>query len=330
MRLLTSDLLVERFGGRMRAVAPGIEFIRLRGDRTFDGDVRTADVVCLSSDLFYRDLYRTLFEELPNLMGMRWFHIFAAGLDHPVFRSMAERGVTVTNSAGFNAVPIAQYVLAMMLRHAKRIPAWEAAQRERAWQRIDSDELTGATVALVGLGSIGGEVARLARAFGMRVVAVRRRPEPDGLVDALYHAAQLHRMLAEADYVVIAAPLTPETAGLIDATAFAVMKPSAYLINVARGPIVDEAALIDALRDGRIAGAALDVFATEPLPSESPLWAMENVIVTPHGSASSPRTLDRGALIFVDNLRRYATGEPLLNVADFGLATYAEPASGAG
>jgi phosphoglycerate dehydrogenase-like enzyme len=323
MRALVSDILVEEYGGRLRAVAPGIEFIQLRGDRTFDGDVSAAEIVCFSSDLFGRNLYPLLFEQLPNLTAMRWFHAFVAGLDHPVFRSLAERGVVVTNSAGFNAVPIAQYVLAMMLRHAKNIPAWEAAQRERAWRRVESDELTGRTVALIGTGSIGREVARLSHAFGMRVLGMRRRPEPIAAVDQLFPPEALHALLSEADYVVVAVPLTPATAGLIDAAAFAAMKPSAYLINVARGPIVVEAALIDALAEGRIAGAALDVFDEEPLPPESPLWSMENVIVTPHNSAASPRSLDRGARMFIDNLRRYAAGEPLLNVVDFGLPSLA-------
>jgi phosphoglycerate dehydrogenase-like enzyme len=258
---------------------------------------------------------------LPNLTSMRWFHAFVAGLDHPVFREIAERGVTVTNSAGFNAVPIAQYVLAVMLRHAKNIPAWEEAQRERAWRRVESDELTGRTLALIGTGSIGLEVARLATAFGMHVIGTRRRAEPVDGVKQLYPSDALHEMLAQADYVVVAAPLTPETSGLIDAAAFAAMKPSAYLINVGRGPIVVEQALIDALTQQRIAGAALDVFDREPLPPESPLWTLNNVLITPHNSASSPRTLDRGALMFVDNLRRYAANDPLLNVVDFGLST---------
>ncbi|MGE0544946.1 MAG: D-2-hydroxyacid dehydrogenase [Dehalococcoidia bacterium] len=321
MRALVSDILVEQFGGRMRAVAPGIELVQLRGDRTFDGDISTAEIVCFSSDLFSRNLYPLMFEQLPNLTSMRWFHAFVAGLDHPVFREIAERGVTVTNSAGFNAVPIAQYVLAVMLRHAKNIPAWEAAQRERAWRRVESDELTGRTVALIGTGSIGGEVARLAAAFGMHVIGMRRRAEPIDGVRQLYPPDALHHMLAQADYIVVAAPLTPETDGLLDAAAFAVMKPNAYLINVARGPIVVERALLDAIEQQRIAGAALDVFDREPLPPESPFWSMDNVIVTPHNSASSPRTLERGALMFVDNLRRYAADEPLLNVVDFGLSS---------
>lgn len=317
MQVLVTEQLVEQYGGRMRAVAPGARFIRLRGDGTFDGDVAAAEVVCLSSDMFARNLYVPLLQQIENMAAMRWFHAFVAGLDHPVFRSIAERGVTVTNSAGFNSVPIAQYVLAMMLRHAKQIPAWEAAQRERAWRRVETDELTGRTVAIVGTGGIGGEVARLAHAFGMRVLGMRRRPEMVPHIDQLYRPERLHQMLAEADYIVLATPLTPQTQGMIDAAAFASMKPEAYLINVARGPIVREDALLDALRSGRIAGAALDVFDQEPLPAESPLWEMENVIVTPHNSGASPHTLERGARIFIESLRRYASGEPLDHLVEF-------------
>ena len=318
IRVLVSDVAAERFGGRMRAVAPGVELIELRGDGTFAGAVEQAEVVCLSPDMFGRNLHVPVLQSIPRLTALRWFHGAFVGMDHPVFRSIAERGVTVTNSPGVTAVPIAQYVLAMMLRHAKQIPAWEAAQRERVWRRVESDELTDRTVVVIGVGGIGGEVARLAGAFGMRVLGVRRRQEPVPHVDALYPPEQLQDVLGEADYLVIATPLTPQTNGMIDARALAAIKPGAYLINVARGPIVDESALIAALQDGRLAGAALDVFDKEPLPPESPLWAMENVIVTPHNAGASPRTLERSARLFIDNLRRYAAGEPLLCVVDFG------------
>jgi phosphoglycerate dehydrogenase-like enzyme len=317
MHILVSDQLVEHYGGRMRAVAPGVEFVRLCGDRTFDGDITTVEAACLTTDVFERGLHGVMLQSFDKMPALRWFHGAFVGMDHPIFREIAGRGVTITNSPGVSAQPIAQYVLAMMLRHAKKVPAWEQAQRERAWRRVESDELTGQTVALIGLGGIGAEVARLARAFEMRVIGMRRRAELPANVDELFTPERLHDMLAQADYLVLAAPLTSETQGLIDAAALSVMKPTAYLINVARGPMVVESALIDVLRSGKIAGAALDVFDQEPLPADSPLWSMENVIVTPHNSATSPRLFDRGALVFVDNLRRYATGEQLQSVVDF-------------
>jgi phosphoglycerate dehydrogenase-like enzyme len=317
MHILISELLADQYGGRMRAVAPGVAFVRLCGDRTLEGDITRVEAACLSTDVFERGLHGVMLQSFERMPALRWFHGAFVGMDHPIFREIAGRGVTITNSPGVSAQPIAQYVLAMMLRHAKNIPAWEQAQRERAWRRVESDELTGKTVALIGLGGIGVEVARLAHAFEMRVIGMRRRPEMPANVDALFTPERLHDMLAQADYLVLAAPLTAETRGLIDADALAAMKPTAYLINVARGQLVVESALIDVLRAGKIAGAALDVFDQEPLPADSPFWSMENVIVTPHNSATSPRLFDRGALVFIDNLRRYAAGEPLENVVEF-------------
>ena len=321
MRLLASDMLIDQFGGRMRALAPRIEFIRLNGDGSADGQIDQAEVICITADMFARNSYVPVMRAMPQMTTLRWFHGSFVGMDHPIFRSIAERGVTVTNSPGVTAQPIAQYVLAMMLRHAKRIPEWERAQRERAWRRVESDELTGRTVVVIGVGGIGREVARLCKAFGMRVLGIRRSPGTLPDIDRLEPPTRLHDALGEADYVVVSCPLTEETRGMLDAAALARLRPEAYLINVARGPIVDEAALVDALRSRRIAGAALDVFDKEPLPAESPLWELENVIITPHNSAASPYTFQRGALVFLENLRRYAAGESLLNVVDFGNGT---------
>ena len=270
-----------------------------------------------SGDMFQRNLHGTLLRATHRMAAMKWFHGLFSGMDDPIFRTIAGRGVVVTNSPGVTAQPIAQYVLAMMLRHAKRIPAWEAAQRERAWRRVESDELTGRTVVILGVGGIGQEVARLCAAFDMRVIGLRRTPGAVPHVDLLHPPDRLHDVLPDADYLVVTCPLTPETRGMIDAAALARLKPQAYLINIARGPIVVEAALIEALEAGRLASAALDVFDVEPLPAESPLWTTTNVIVTPHNSASSPRTLDRAARVFIENLHRYVMGEPLRHVVTF-------------
>jgi phosphoglycerate dehydrogenase-like enzyme len=311
MRLLVSDHLVERYGGRMRALAPGIEFVEMRGDGSFSADPQSANMAVLSSDLWEKGTFIHMMRVLPELPELRWFHVFAVGLDHPVFTDLVKRGVTVTNTSGFNSKPIAQYVLAMMLHHAKRIGDFEAQQRARIWKRVSSDELTGKTLALIGLGGIGSEVARLVAPFEMRVIGVRRSSTPVANVDEVLPPSRLHDVLHQADYVVVACPLTAQTRGMIDEAAFAAMKPEAHFINVGRGPIVVEDALIAALRESRIAGAALDVFEHEPLSAESPLWEMPNVIITPHNSGASPLSLGRGATIFLDNLRRYAAGEPL-------------------
>jgi phosphoglycerate dehydrogenase-like enzyme len=317
MKLLVSDLFAERYGGRIQALAPGAEFVQLRGDKTFSGPIDDVEVVATSTDMFQRDIYGPLIRALPALGALKWFSASWVGMDYPGFRDLAERGVIVTNSPGVSAVPIAQYVLAMMLRQVKNLAAWDANQRAARWQRVDSDELTGKTVTIVGVGAIGCEVARLCQAFGMRVLGVRRRQDPVPAVDQLYPPARLHDALAAADFVVLACPLTDETRGLIDAAALAAMLPTAYLINVARGQVVVEPDLIAALEGRRIAGAALDVFEHEPLPAGSPLWALPNVVVTPHASSHSPGTLDRAATMFLENLRRFSAGEPLRHVVDF-------------
>jgi phosphoglycerate dehydrogenase-like enzyme len=313
VHLLITDHVAEQYGGRLRAVAPGLEILSQQPDGSVDGPLERVAIACLSVDMFYRDSHLPFLRSLDQMTALRWFHGMFVGVDHPMLQALARR-ITLTNSPGFTAQPIAQYVLAMILRQAKGIPAWEEAQRQRLWRRVESEELTGQTVLVLGLGGIGAEVARLASAFGMRVLGVRRTPGPAAHVTAVLPPARLAEALVEADYVVVSCPLTEETRGLIGRAAFAAMKASGYLINVARGPIVVEADLIAAVESGRIAGAALDVFDQEPLPPESPLWSLPNVLITPHNSPASPRTLERGMRLFIDNLRRFAAGEPLMNV----------------
>jgi phosphoglycerate dehydrogenase-like enzyme len=226
----------------------------------------------------------------------------------------------------------------MILAVSRRLPQLLELQRERTWQPLEGVELGDVTVGIVGLGSIGSAVADLAGAFGCRVVAVRRRTEtadraaskPDAEseqpapssaegrpgIERVSGPEGLPALLAESDFVVLAAPLTPETEGMIDEAALALVKPGAWLINVARGRLVDERALLRALRDGPLGGAVLDTFRDEPLMPGSPFYSLSNVIVTPHTSWSSGRVLDRSVELFCDNLRRYAAGEPLLNVVD--------------
>jgi phosphoglycerate dehydrogenase-like enzyme len=227
--------------------------------------------------------------------------------------------------------PIAEYVILMMLAAARRLPQLLELQAERTWQPLEARELRDVTVGIVGLGSIGRAVGALATAFGCRVIATRRRAESgaaaaDGagdepflgsvMLDRVLPPDRLPELLAEADFVVLAAPLTADTVGLIGEDAIAAMKPGAWVINVARGELVDEPALARALRSGRIGGAVLDTFREEPLPAGSPLYDLPNVILTPHTSWSSTRVLDRSVDLFCDNLRRYAAGQPLVNVVD--------------
>lgn len=255
--------------------------------------------------------------------ALRWVQLTSAGVDRLLESPLLARGVLVTTASGIHGIPIGEYVLAGMLALAKGLPQAMAAQRERAWRPYVPEELAGRTLGIVGLGAIGSHLARLARAFQMRVIAVRRscqrpqeRPPDAPEVDLLLPPSHLDRLLSEADYVALCVPLTRETQGLIGRRELALMRPGAVLINIARGPVVDEEALIEALREGRLGGAVLDVFQREPLPPESELWEMSNVILTPHISGGTPRYMERAIDIFCDNLRRFLAGQPLRNLVD--------------
>jgi phosphoglycerate dehydrogenase-like enzyme len=282
----------------------------------------------------YRALVATLREQLAGvevllLMGparpivdcapnLRWIQIPWAGLDQVAAAGVFERGIIVTNAKGLNARFVAEWGIATILALAKQLPRYLRQQPEKRWDRYPPVNLQDTTVGIVGLGTIGGELARLATALGMRVVAIRRSgpAAPPPGVDWLGGPADLDRLLAEADFVVLAAPHTPETRGLIGNRQFQTMKRSAYLINLARGALVDETALAVALRDRVIAGAALDVFQTEPLPPTSPLWDLDNVILTPHVSGHTEGYFHRVLRFFIANLERYVAGQPLVNVCD--------------
>jgi phosphoglycerate dehydrogenase-like enzyme len=279
-------------------------------------------------------------EVAPNL---KWVQLHSAGIDHILSSPIMSGNVLITTTSGIHATPIAEYVMASILAHRWRVPHWTACQRAAQWPSGRWDlyarhELLESTIGILGYGSIGREVARLAHAFGMRVLALRRSPggeanPPAGEVtkgyigahaagqggmipERVYGPAELHEMLPECDYVVIALPLTSHTRHLIGASELRAMKPSAYLVNIARGAIVDETALIQALREGWIAGAGLDVFEQEPLPADSPLWGMDTALLSPHVAGFTPRYDERAAQLFAQNLARYTARGPLLNLVD--------------
>jgi phosphoglycerate dehydrogenase-like enzyme len=249
---------------------------------------------------------------------LKWIQIPWAGLDQVAAAGVFERGITVTNAKGLNARPVAEWGIAAILALAKNLPRYVRQQPEKRWDRHLPIALEAATVGIVGMGTIGGELARLATALGLRVIGTRRSgpSAPPPGVAWLGGPADLDRLLAEADFVVLAAPNTRETRGLIGERQLQTMKRSAFLINLARGALVDEDALVRALRERTIAGAALDVFQTEPLPASSPLWDLDTVILTPHVSGLSDGYFQRVLRLFVDNLERYVAGKPLLNVCD--------------
>jgi len=259
--------------------------------------------------------------------ALRWVHATSAGAGELVRRAGLDRDaldrVVVTTSSGVHAVPLAEFAVLGLLAIAKDLPGLAAAQRARSWPTVRQPlrELRGQTLVLVGLGEIGREVARLGKALGMRTVGVRRRPgsAPPPFTDQVHGADRLPELAGRADAMVVSLPLTGETAGLLDRATIERLPPGCIFVNVGRGGVVDEAALLDALRERRIAGAVLDVFATEPLPPGSPFWTLPNVLVSPHGAALSEHENRRIVELFVANLRRFLDGEPLANRVEPGV-----------
>jgi phosphoglycerate dehydrogenase-like enzyme len=257
-----------------------------------------------------------VFARAPKL---KWVQVMSAGVDRFLDIEFQQSSVIMTNVSGIHAIPIGEIVLEQMLMFAKQAPLCFRLKQEKQWKRFMPTVLRSKTVGIVGLGNIGREVARLAKAFGMRVVATRRstkRVARAKHVDILLPTEQLTRLLKESDFVVLSLPFTSETNRLIGEKELRTMKPTAYLINIARGNIVDEEALIRALDERWIAGAGLDVFATEPLPADSRLWEFTNVIFSPHIAGGMEDYNIRATELFCDNLRRYLSGKNLFNVID--------------
>jgi phosphoglycerate dehydrogenase-like enzyme len=261
--------------------------------------------------------------EAPRL---RWVHATSAGAGELVRRAgldaEALERVTVTTSSGVHAVPLAEFAVLGMLAIAKELPRLVEDQRARAWPEVRRPlrELSGQTVFLVGLGEIGRETARLAKALGMRTVGFRRTEgPPPAWVDEVHGPGRLAELAGRADAMVVSLPLTEQTAGMIDRAVLSALPPGCIFVNVGRGGVVDEPALVEVLAGRRIAGAVLDVFATEPLPPDSPLWELPNVLVTPHAAALSARENERIVELFVDNLSRYLDARPLRKVVEAGV-----------
>jgi len=261
---------------------------------------------------------RDLIAKAPNL---RWFQQWGAGADWLLkYPEAAERDFILTNVSGIHAVPISEHIFAFLLAFARSFPKAMRDQLRGAWsqgERQPTFELAGKTTLLIGTGAIGARTAKLAAAFDMRVVGVRRNPdERVPHIERMVALEDLREVLPEADFVVLTVPLTKETRYLIAERELRAMKESAYLVNIGRGGTVKEEDLIRALHEGWIAGAGLDVFEEEPLPETSPLWGMENVLITPHTSGDTPHYDERALEIFLENLRRYRAGEPLTHVVD--------------
>ena len=348
VRVMIATPLEEELAGRVAAADPRVELLfdpallppaRYPGDhggdpefrRDPDGEARWRAMLDRAEVLL--GIPGDSADALAGLLAgahpdLRWVHATNAGAGELVRHAGLDRDaldrVAVTTSSGVHAVPLAEFAVLGLLAVAKDLPGLAAVQRTRSWPTVRQPlrELRGQTLMLVGLGEIGREVARLGKALGMRTVGVRRSARSSGappFTDEVHGADRLPELAGRADAMVVSLPLTGETAGLLDRATIERLPPACIFVNVGRGGVVDEAALVDALRERRIAGAVLDVFATEPLPPDSPLWTLPNVLVSPHAAALSQHENERIVELFVANLRRFLAGEPLANRVEPGV-----------
>ncbi|HEY3457296.1 MAG TPA: D-2-hydroxyacid dehydrogenase [Bryobacteraceae bacterium] len=257
----------------------------------------------------------------PHTRKVKWVHSLSAGVERVLIPAFRESPVPLTNARGVFKRSLAEFALLGMLYFSKRVRRLVESQRAHKWDDFSTEFIENKVMGIVGYGEIGRECALLAKPLGVKIYAVRRNPSRsanDPLLDKIFAPDELSKMLAETDVLIAAAPLTPETKHMLGDSAFRAMKPSAIVINVGRGPVIDEAALVRALAEKRLGGAALDVFETEPLAGDSPLWDMENVLLSPHCTdrTVNPDWLDLSMQCFIDNFRRYMKGEPLENLVD--------------
>jgi len=306
----------EWFGQRLGRDFPKVEVVQRDSYEGIEDHLRDAEIIFTIS-------LRP--EQLGITRNLRWIHAPTAAVHQFLFPELVDSDVALTNSTEVHGPVVAEHVIALIFALAKKIPQATVLQQKHCWGKEAMwreghrpREIAGATLGLIGVGSIGRRVAQMASALGMRVIAVREQIDkgaPDG-VEAVFAPTELDKVLAQSDFVVMAAPLVSATESLLNAARLAVMKPDAFLINVGRGPQVDEAALTEALRNRRIAGAALDVFEHEPLPPDSPLWDLDNLLITPHTAGLTEKLWDRHYDLFSDNLRRYFSGQPLRYIVD--------------
>lgn len=317
--LLTATALDRHRDVVVPAAPTGVRWLCLDADGTLrvDGtddalDVReaTPEVAWLTTDLFQGGPIRQFFGSVTRSESLRWLQSSAAGFDAPIFGDLVRRGVRLTSSH-IAGPPIADFVLRAALDHLQDANAWRTAAARHEWETHEFVEMGSTRWLVIGLGAIGTEVAIRARAFGAHVTGVRRSPAGDEPVDAMVGPDDVMGLLPESDVIVLATPANAGTTNLVDDAFLARMRSTALLVNIGRGALVDEAALLGALDAGQLARAALDVTATEPLPADDPLWSHPKVVITPHSSALGDGRYGRAAEVFAANLSRYAAGEPL-------------------
>ena len=309
LRILMSDAAWAQNADGIAEAMGGRDFVQAAPGQDADVAFVSRDVTGLSTKHRVLPATQRFYDGLLNAPGLRWVHVHSAGADRPVFVALRERGVALTTSSGANAAVVVQTALAGMLALARHFPRLMAAQRQRTWTSLMESgmprDLAGQTAVIVGWGPIGQGLGALLRMLGLHIAVVRSSAALVDVQTPTVAFEDIGQLLPRADWLLLACPLTERTRGLITADALALMSPHAHLVNVARGEIVDEPALTDALRNGHLAGAYLDVFAHEPLPAESPLWTLDNVIATPHSAGHSDGNEARVAALFLDNLRRW-------------------------
>ncbi len=332
MKIVATVALTEPQRQVIRSAVPGVEL----SDRQCRSTEEVLATLAGGCDVILT--FRVPEDLADRAPGLRWIQLLSAGADHTPARVLGDQGLAVTTSSGIHATPIAEYTIASMLAYAHKFHQMIRAQVRREWARsgfmASIEDVRGRTMGIIGYGSIGRETARLGNALGMRVLALKRDPasrrdpgwcpegvgDPEGRIpEKFYGPEECEAILRESDYVSVTLPHTPHTHHFIGAREFAAMKPGAYIVNIGRGEVIDEGAMIEALRTGRIGGAGLDVFEKEPLPATSPLWDMENVILTPHMSGANKDYMEMACALFADNLRRFEKGQPLFNLVDRAL-----------
>jgi D-2-hydroxyacid dehydrogenase (NADP+) len=299
-------------GDEITTLVPGCsQLVFQPGSRVATDEIERIEIASLSDDLWpdHSASFMRVCLDAPNL---RWLHTFSAGVDHPIFRMFLDRGVRLTNSSGAAARSIAHHVVLSVLAMRRDLPATLRDQAAHVWNVHDVDDVEGTTVAVIGMGPIGLESARLLSELGMHTIGMRRTVVGDEPCET-WTFDRFRELIASADTIVLAVPLTPDTAHLVDAAAIASMRPGVHLVNVGRGGLVDEPALVSALRSGQVGFAALDVTEVEPLPTDSELWDLANVIITPHSSGATRSNRQRASDLFVENLGRFVRDEPLRN-----------------
>jgi phosphoglycerate dehydrogenase-like enzyme len=311
VKVAAGQVFFEHFGAAAQEIVPDLGWALIDAHGVWSTSPQDCDLLVYAADAYTPEFV----QETIRIPAPRWAHTEDAGIDGLFYDTMRDKGVALTHSPGANATEVAEFALSMLLWSAKRLGDFQAQQQAHQWRKLALESLSDKTLLVVGLGAIGSRLAAFGKALGLRVLGIRRSASAVVHIDRQGTLADLAAFLPEADFVVLALPISPEVVGLIDQTALTRMKPTATLINVGRGALIDLTALKETLRAGRLAGACLDVFPTEPLPVDDDLWDVPNLLITPHIAYSSPLYLQRVGTLWLENLRRFIRGEALLHRA---------------